>query len=60
MLERAERPKLVIGEWAIPEMYLVSSPAWQAHFQNCRKLKQSIVLRSAYIQAGYPAKEKKG
>lgn len=37
--------------------YLVSSRAWQAHFQNHQKLKQSKVLRSACIQDGYPAED---
>lgn len=37
--------------------YLVSSRAWQAHFQNYQKLKQSKVLHSACIQDGYPAED---
>lgn len=39
------------------KMYLVSSRAWQAHFQNYQKLKQSTVLHSACIQDGYPAED---
>lgn len=37
--------------------YLVSSQAWQAHFQNYQKLKQSTVLHSACTQDGYPAED---